>query len=500
MLMAALLIVFHMASAIAMYPFYRDQHLGTALLYMKGAIDVLKPVIVGFNATATPTVLEFPLWQAAAGVAFKIFGAWWGWANVVSILLFSAGLYPLYSLARRHISDRGAWYALLFYIGQPVVFLYAGMADASGTALSITIWFLYAADMACKSGKRRWWLAAAFAASLAAMCKPPFFMPAGIAALYLALRSGGNARQAVARICAIGLFSIAVFTLWTWHGNVQAARAEFPLFDMRLSTNPDMWDWWFGTLETRLSPGLWIKAGWKLLHSLFGSFVCISLAAAAFFIKKCRLGKVWLIGGAVSTFVFLNLVFTHRYYYLLFSPAVALLAACTLEYIECAAHVHTERRAALFAAGVFCAVCLSTVQGLIGMEIVGNYDTYPVRLSRIIAAHTASDDKLVLHVSEFGGGGWGGDQLLRAGREGLTIHGTALLEEPAHVRRLGELGYTKLVMLSESPLLHALQKTNPGSADRQRIVYRSFITPAVEQWPVIYESDDICIKEFPPLQ
>ena len=63
----------------------RSQHLGTALLYANGSIDVMHPVIVGFNAAGTPTPLEFPLWQAATGALMKFFGPWWGWGNVVSL-------------------------------------------------------------------------------------------------------------------------------------------------------------------------------------------------------------------------------------------------------------------------------------------------------------------------------------------------------------------------------------------------------------------------------
>src|SRR5215471_2222220 len=61
---------------------YRPQHLGTALEYAKGSINLLKPVIVGWNLNGAPTPLELPLWQGAAALAFKLFGPWFGWANL----------------------------------------------------------------------------------------------------------------------------------------------------------------------------------------------------------------------------------------------------------------------------------------------------------------------------------------------------------------------------------------------------------------------------------
>ena len=89
----ALVAAFHLLSAKAGHPHYRDQHIGTALEYAKGRIDLLRPVVVGFNAADTPTPLELPVWQALAAVVFKMIGPWWGWANVVSLtILLMSGL------------------------------------------------------------------------------------------------------------------------------------------------------------------------------------------------------------------------------------------------------------------------------------------------------------------------------------------------------------------------------------------------------------------------
>ncbi len=80
--------LFHIASARAGYSFYRDQHLGAALRYAQTGIDLLRPVVVGFNASQTPTPQEFPLWQAAAALVFKLCGPWFGWGNITSLVLF----------------------------------------------------------------------------------------------------------------------------------------------------------------------------------------------------------------------------------------------------------------------------------------------------------------------------------------------------------------------------------------------------------------------------
>ena len=84
-----LVVVYHLALAWHGQGQYRDQHLGTALHYAATQIDLKHTVIVGFNATDTPTVQELPVWQAVAGAVFKLAGTHWlGWANVVSLGLF----------------------------------------------------------------------------------------------------------------------------------------------------------------------------------------------------------------------------------------------------------------------------------------------------------------------------------------------------------------------------------------------------------------------------
>ena len=126
------IIVFHLASAKAGYSHYRDIHLGTAIEYAKGKVDLLRPIIVGFNATQTPTPQELPLWQALAGFAFKLFGPWFGWANLLSLLLFAAGVWPFYRLAEKYTQRRAAWWAVIFLLTQPIIILISGQASADG--------------------------------------------------------------------------------------------------------------------------------------------------------------------------------------------------------------------------------------------------------------------------------------------------------------------------------------------------------------------------------
>src|SRR2546428_16386 len=138
------MVVFHMGNALLGKSFIRASHLGTALEYARAPIDLLRPVIVGFNATGTPTALEFPVWQAATGLVFKATNSsWYGWANLVSLFLFGTCLWPLFQLARNYIPERAAWWAMAFFLAEPLVVIKAGEGGKDGFCLAITIWFLF---------------------------------------------------------------------------------------------------------------------------------------------------------------------------------------------------------------------------------------------------------------------------------------------------------------------------------------------------------------------
>src|SRR5207245_780638 len=181
-----LTVIFHLANALLGKSFIRASHLGTALEYAHGPINLLRPVIVGFNATGTPTAQELPLWQAAAALVFKATNStWYGWANLVSLLLFATGLWPFFQLARQYVGERAAWWSIVFFLAQPLIIAMSGLAGTDSFCLVLTIWFLFFADKLIRTGHPRWWLPTALFATLSALSKLPFFMAAGFCSLFM---------------------------------------------------------------------------------------------------------------------------------------------------------------------------------------------------------------------------------------------------------------------------------------------------------------------------
>jgi hypothetical protein len=449
-------------------------------------------VIVGFTATNTPIPQEIPIWQALAGAVFKLLGPWFGWANLLSLGIFAAGLWPLFVLAKHYLGERGAWWTLIFFLAQPIIIFVGGQASADGLALVLAIWFLFFADRLVRTQRAVWLLPSVVFGALSATAKLPLFMCVGLASFFVLLANAPRSLRGWVLLGCVGLASAGALFVWTHYTNGCLAEAEFAHVDLRLTYGGPMWVWYFGDWAYRLNPANWIKGGWAALNVLFGSFALAALAAWSLFMGENRLGRATFAAAFCTTLVFSHLVLVHRHYYVLYSIAVAVLGAGAVLKLEEQWDLQRSWRQFLVVAGMSGALLLAAVQGLIGMEIVLDHDPYPRQVSALVRQHTSPADKLLIQ-----GGGWGGNILILAQRRGLSILDTRILEDPAKRERLRLLGYTKLVMISESPLLSALQQTNPGSANRKRESYRASLTSVADAWPTIFESEDVLVREIP---
>jgi hypothetical protein len=491
LILIGLIFFYHLITAWRGFGQYRDQHLGTALHYAATKFDLQHTIIVGFNATNIPTIQELPIWQVITGLAFKYFGTWFGWANIVSLLLFLNCLYPLFRIAQKFYGDRVAWWTLIFFLSQGLIFIYAGLAGADGFCLSVSIWFWFAC---CKLMEYpvKWFLPAGALGALAAVSKMPFFMSVGLASFFILLNVRGFKLRYLAALAGVGIASGILFLLWTHYTDAAQKNAEFPLIDLRLS-NPDMVVWWFGDWHYRLNPANWVKAGWRFASVIFGSFSLIVLFVLAFCNRQIHpAAKFYFIAPIFSTLIFTHVVLAHFHYYMMFSPAVAILCAAALVKIETflSSHNFSTRLVTLTATAI---IFLALFQGLMAMRAF-SFDKFPIAITAAIRDHTTPQDKLVVI-----NGGWGGDELIRADRNGLSMFpwNMKILEIPKSYARLKELGFDKLVIVSESPFQNAIQVVNPGETGIQRVMAKSFLTPQIENWPTVYATENIIIKKMP---
>ena len=493
LVLVGLVISFHLVLALTGHGRCREQHLGTALHYAATKIDLAHTVIVGFNATETPTIQELPVWQMAAGAAFKVFGPWWGWANVVSLLFFLSCLYPLFQVVRQFYGDRVAWWALIFFLAQGLVFIYAGEAGTDGFCLSVSLWFWFACVRLIEQPVK-WFLPAAALGTLLAVSKLPFFMAVGLASFFLLLKMRGCKIRTVAPLAGVGIISGIHFLFWTHYTDATQMGAVFPYLDLRLSAPPtngmSMMFWYFGDLHYRLSPGNWIKAAWRFSGAAFGSFVLRPLFIFALVGRWVNpVAKYFFVGAFLTTLVFTHLILHHYHYLMLFSPAVAILCAAAWTQIEKRVGelgIDSRLTTATAAAIVF----LALFQGLTSMRAF-SFDVFPAQIASAIRANTTPSDKLIIL-----NGGWG-DELIHADRNGLSMWNAAAFEDVEKYAHLKKLGFNKMVIVSESPFQNAVQIVNPGQTGIPRLMAKEFVTPRVEKWPTIFANENIVIKEIP---
>ena len=490
---AAGIVLFHLLYAWFGFSHYRDQHLGTALVYARDGIDLLRPVIVGFNANNAPTPLEFPLWQAVASLPLRWFGEWFGWANIVSLLLFFTAMYPVHRLGARLGGNSVGWWAVALLLVQPLVWVNGGMAATDGTSIAAAIWFFYCGCRALEGSRRLFWTVdTALTGALAATLKLPFMMAAGIALGMILVVQHRRDLAAWLSLSAAALFAGAVFLAWTRYTDACIAQAEFGFVDLRLSHNPEMVFWYFGDWNYRLNPANWIKGGWRAINGIFGSFALVAVPVAAFGLRRTNLSALALLAGTlIVTAVFSHLVLHHHQYFLMYSlPATLLMAPVVADGWSRLSAAWRWPQPMLVAALVLIAF-LGVLQGLIGLESI-HQDPYPSAVAKRLREHTTPDDRLLIVE-----GGWGGNFLFLTGREGLSIWNAAFLEKEDNLRRLRQLGYSKLVLISESPLATALQMTNPGGAGYKRKTYDQAMTPQSRAWATIYQDDDLMVKQLP---
>jgi hypothetical protein len=176
----------------------------------------------------------------------------------------------------------------------------------------------------------------------------------------------------------------------------------------------------------------------------------------------------------------------------MFSPAAALAMGGGWMWLMKKCFPKEEGFSAVAGAGLILITFVALFQGLIGMKLVQQFDPYPKRIAKLVQDHTKKEDRLFII-----GGGWGGDVLFRANRNGLSIWTTQFLEDSANLKKARELGFTKLVVVREPPLLVALQKTNPGGADYSAEPFSRFLSPISTHWPALYEDEQLMIRKIP---
>jgi hypothetical protein len=500
-------IVFIMAVAIVFFELWmattdhdnsRDQHLGGAVAFAKGHIDLMRPMILGFNANGSPTPLEFPLWQGLTAALMKLFGLWYGWGNVVSLVFFFSSLWAVFDLCRRMCSVRVAWWTVLFLLIQPLSLIVGGQAGGDSTAWAFAVWFIYLSERMMTEGRWSWWLLAIVIGIMSATIKAPFFMCAGLTAFFWLLYGNRRSRRAWWFLVSAGGIIILVMMAWNYHCHLVYAEAKFPEVDMdAFKRESGIHRWYFGTLAYRLDWHNWLRGGWHLITGVFGGLTFIFLVIVAVRLEKTAWAWLWMVASAITTMIFTPLLLGHLHYFFIFSVPAAWLCASTMAKFESV--VWSQAKISVLARIVVILLTLMvTLAGtLMNVHINMYFDTYYQDIGRQIKNATHPTDKLVVWAT--GGTVWS-TPFLRSDREGvmggLDLDSTVWFDQPGNLTQLKELGYNKIVMINPSPFVVAL--TSVTGKHGEAIVNLHDRLPSVaKNWPVVYNNAQLLIVEIP---
>jgi 4-amino-4-deoxy-L-arabinose transferase-like glycosyltransferase len=493
---ALVLAAFQLGMSAKGHGLMRVQHLSTAVDYARGHIDLLRPVIPGFNANNAPTPLDFPIWEGLTAACMKLFGLWYGWGNVVTLLFLFSSMWALFDLTRRCLSPRAAWWTVLFSLTQPLIVLRGGEAGADGTAWAFAVWFVYLAFRMLAGGGWRWWPAAALAGALSAATKAPFFFTAGLTTLLWLLKDYRRARVAWLQLASAGALSCAALCAWSAYCHRVYALAEFPLVNLSVFSAGGTKSWYLGDLAYRLKPSTWFYGGWHILTYVIGNFTFVFLLLGALRLRRTAPAWLWALAAGAATLVFTSVIMFrgHTQYFFIISPPIALLCARAMEEIE--PFLWRTLRAGpawrCFLLLVTAAFSLGQCAQVIHFNTY--FDTYPEDVAHTLKLHTAPTDKLVVF-----GQTWG-EPFMRAQRQGLTggfaFQEAAWLNDTNKLARLKQLGYNKLVLINPSPMTVALTLVT-GSHLSQTRELPQLLPDIAKNWPVVFSSASVLIVQIP---
>ncbi len=497
---ATALVAFELWMATTSHDNSRDQHLGGAVAFARGHIDLLRPTILGFNANGSPTPLEFPLWQALTALLMKGFGVWYGWGNVVSLGFLFSSLWALFDLCRRLGSDRLAWWALVFSLVQPLNLIVGGQAGGDSTAWALAMGFIYFSQRMMSEGKWGWWVLAVFTGGLSAMTKAPFFVTAGLTTFFWLWLRHRHSGRAWLFLLSAGTISAGLFWIWNCHCHRVYAEAEFPAISMDpLDARSGIQHWYFGSLAYRLNLHNWLRGGWHLANTVLGGLSFVFLLLVSIRLRKSAEAWLWLLAATGTLLVFPKLLFEHLHYFFIFSPAAAWL--CALAAAELEPGLWSRIRAGTVARTALLLTTFSvTLAGtLMIMHINMYFDPYPEEVAQLIQQHTDPEDKIMV---------WGmlwGDPFLRADRQGVTASLSLIgsdwiddpkINDPEKLKRLKQLGYDKMVLINPSPFSVALTSVTGKHGEKIMDLHECLPT-AARQWPVVFDSTQVLIVQIP---
>jgi len=297
-------------------------------------IDLLHPSVC-WLADHRTTILEFPLPEAVAAVAYRIFGPHHVVARVVFLLFFMGSAFFAYRFVSEIVDRRIARMTVLVYLVMPLSLYYSRAIhiDFSALFFAYGMAYFFALGVRLESSKMMW--AGTCFAALALMIKAPYVLTTIPPLAVLVFRD----RKWSFVLRSLPQLALPALAFFFWEAHVHNVNSEAPDWDFipHYRKMVQSWGWYFGTLAQRLDPRSWLTLGQRFLSEIVGILGVVPLLVGVVVMirRKSWLLLSWCAGAALMLLVFFNLCVVHNYYLIPFlAPLACLIAAGILWLVD----------------------------------------------------------------------------------------------------------------------------------------------------------------------
>jgi 4-amino-4-deoxy-L-arabinose transferase-like glycosyltransferase len=161
---------------------------------------------------------EFPLYNAAVALVYKLFGIQERYARLVSVLLASLTTVFLYLLVKPYCSSLTAGLSALFFAILPYNIYYGRVIMPDPLFIFFSVLSLYLVSLWLDKEKSFWAILSGISLALAMLVKP-YAIFLGLPIAYLILKKWGLRALKKFQVYLIALLSLVPLFLWRYHIN-----------------------------------------------------------------------------------------------------------------------------------------------------------------------------------------------------------------------------------------------------------------------------------------
>lgn len=299
-----------------LHQFRQTQTLSTIYNYFINGINLLRPEI-DTNGSNSVVILEFPLYQSLVASLMRIFGYNEIVGRFVNIFATIITGIMLARMSDRYIKSNSFLFVLIFFLLSPSVIFWGSTLLIDPLALMISVASIY---FLCE-----WVHRSHLADLMKALCIGILAVSTKLTAAFIPFAAFFGVSCLVVRkdrlnntkiiLGVLFFFGVCALSFLAWNSYSRSMHAINP----HPYTNSSV-DWYFGTMEQRMSLMIWGDLFNRLINnnfifiSLFGLVTLISCCKPKSNYKPIIVSVIVITCSILYLFIFINLNYIHTYY------------------------------------------------------------------------------------------------------------------------------------------------------------------------------------------